>query len=86
MAKHSFSVSALIDAPAAKVYGIIADYREGHPSILPKPFFGSIQIERGGTGAGTVISFQELDDEAIAAADLWEGIKATGGSRHKMRL
>jgi polyketide cyclase/dehydrase/lipid transport protein len=58
MTQHSFSASALIDAPAAKVYGIIADYRGGHQQILPKPYFVSMQVEQGGRGAGTVISFQ----------------------------
>ena len=46
--------SASIAAPAAKVYGIIADYRTGHPSILPKPF-DRLTVEEGGVGAGTKI-------------------------------
>jgi hypothetical protein len=58
MAQHSFSASALIDAPAPKVYAIIADYRNGHQLILPKPYFVSMQIEQGGYGAGTVVNFQ----------------------------
>ena len=58
MAQYSLSASALIDAPAAQVYGIIADYQEGHPSILPKPHFVSMTVEQGGVGAGTVVNFQ----------------------------
>ena len=58
MAQHTFGASALIDAPAAQVYGIIADYRNGHPYILPKPYFVGMQVEQGGLGAGTVINFQ----------------------------
>jgi hypothetical protein len=58
MALHRFSASLLIPAPAAKVYDIVADYREGHPRILPKPTFVSMAIERGGVGAGTVVNFQ----------------------------
>jgi len=45
---------ARIDAPAAKVYGIIADYHVGHPSILP-PAFRNLVVESGGVGAGTRI-------------------------------
>ena len=58
MAKHTVSASKLIFAPARKVYDIIADYRDGHPRILPKPYFVSIHVEEGGYGAGTVIHFQ----------------------------
>lgn len=58
MARHQVGASALIEVPAAKVYGIIADYRNGHPHILPKPYFISLTVEEGGIGAGTVINFQ----------------------------
>ena len=58
MAKHSFSASKLISAPAKRVYDLIADYRNGHPRILPKPYFLSLDVEQGGYGAGTVINFQ----------------------------
>jgi hypothetical protein len=58
MAKHSVSASALISAPSQRIYGLIADYRNGHPRILPKPYFVSLEVEQGGFGAGTVINFQ----------------------------
>lgn len=58
MAKHNVSASALISAPARKIYGLVADYRNGHPRILPKPYFVSLNVEQGGYGAGTVINFQ----------------------------
>ena len=58
MAKHSFSASKLISAAAQRVYDLIADYREGHPRILPKPYFVSLNVEKGGYGAGTIINFQ----------------------------
>ena len=58
MAKHDVSASQLISAPAQKVYDLIADYRNGHPRILPKPYFISLYVEQGGYGAGTVINFQ----------------------------
>ncbi|HJQ15350.1 MAG TPA: SRPBCC family protein [Anaerolineales bacterium] len=58
MAKHTISASKLISAPAGKVYDLIADYRNGHPRILPKPYFVSLDVEKGGYGSGTVINFQ----------------------------
>ena len=58
MAQQSFSASALISAPTQTVYRLIADYRNGHPRILPKPYFVSLDVEQGGYGAGTVINFQ----------------------------
>lgn len=56
MNNHEISASALIGAPADKVYSIIADYRNGHPHILPKSAFESLTVEKGGVGAGTEIS------------------------------
>ena len=58
MAKHSLSASKLISSPAQRIYDLIADYRNGHPRILPKPYFVSLSVEQGGYGAGTVINFQ----------------------------
>ena len=48
------SKSAEISAPADRLYGIIADYRNGHPRILP-PAFTGLTVEAGGVGAGTRI-------------------------------
>ena len=50
--------SAVIAAPPPIVYGLIADYRQGHLSILPPRYFQNLQVEEGGVGAGTRISFQ----------------------------
>jgi uncharacterized protein YndB with AHSA1/START domain len=58
MAKHDISASALISAPSRKVYALIADYRNGYPRLLPKPYFTSLHVEQGGYGAGTAIHFQ----------------------------
>jgi hypothetical protein len=55
MALHKISVSANIGAPAEKVYAILADYREGHPRILPRPPFLILEVEQGGYGEGTVV-------------------------------
>lgn len=49
--------SAIIDASPEQVYAIIADYRNGHPRILPEENFSSLEVEQGGVGAGTVIRF-----------------------------
>jgi len=58
MPLHHVSASAIIPAPPARVYGILADYRIGHPGILPQPPFHSYEVESGGQGAGTIIRFQ----------------------------
>ncbi len=47
MAQHTISASALVPAPAREVYAIIADYRDGHPKILPRPPFVSLEVEQG---------------------------------------
>lgn len=52
------SESLVIAAPAATVYDIIADYREGHPRILPPEYFGRLDVEAGGRGSGTRIRFE----------------------------
>jgi len=51
--RYSIGATARIQAPAPQVYGILADYRDGHPHILPKQFT-SLSVEQGGRGAGTV--------------------------------
>lgn len=56
MSTITIQAAALIDAPAERVYDILADYNEGHPGILPKSFFESLAVEKGGYGAGTVFS------------------------------
>jgi len=58
MKPYRAAASALIDAPPKLVYDILADYRGGHPLILPKSYFVSLDVEKGGVGAGTIISFQ----------------------------
>ena len=54
----NISASAIIHAPASRVYAIIADYREGHPHIVPPKYFRNLVVEQGGTGAGTKIRFE----------------------------
>jgi hypothetical protein len=47
--------SILINASAETVYRQIADYRLGHPRILPRRYLHSLEVEAGGFGAGTII-------------------------------
>lgn len=48
------SASALIPAPPAAVYAVLADYRNHHPHILPTQYFRDFVVEEGGQGAGTI--------------------------------
>jgi hypothetical protein len=50
--------SRVIKAPAERVYAILTDYRNEHPRILPKPYFMSLHVDKGGIGEGTQIHFQ----------------------------
>ena len=50
------SAERAIPAPANAVYALLADYRNGHPRILP-PAFSDLTVLRGGIGAGTEIRF-----------------------------
>lgn len=55
---YKVSASMVVEAPAEMVYAIVADYREGHPQILPRKYFTALEVERGGRGEGTVIRFR----------------------------
>jgi hypothetical protein len=57
MPRHQVGVTGVVRAAPARVYGILADYRDGHPHVVPRPPFGEILVEEGGVGAGTVIRF-----------------------------
>lgn len=48
---------ATLPASPATIYGIIADYRVGHPAILPPQYFEGLAVDAGGTGAGTRIRY-----------------------------
>ena len=58
MPRHEVTAEAVVNAPAERAYALIADYRDGHPRIIPRPPFVSLDVEQGGTGEGTVIRFQ----------------------------
>jgi hypothetical protein len=49
------SASARVEAPARRVYELIADYRDGHTRIVPRKYFKRLDVEQGGFGAGTII-------------------------------
>ena len=55
--RHLVTASAHINAAPKSVYGIIADYRTGHPRIVPDAF-RDLMVERGGVGGGTIIRFK----------------------------
>jgi DNA-directed RNA polymerase subunit H (RpoH/RPB5) len=48
-------VSEVIEARPEEIYAILADYRVGHPAILPKPYFTDLVVKEGGQGAGTIV-------------------------------
>ncbi|MCC6607791.1 MAG: SRPBCC family protein [Anaerolineae bacterium] len=56
MNQYDVAVSRRIDAPPTAVYGVFANYHHGHAAVLPKPYFTSMTVEKGGTGAGTEIT------------------------------
>jgi hypothetical protein len=57
MASVHIEESREIAARPEVIWGIISDYRNGHPHILPGAF-GPLQVEQGGQGAGTVMRFE----------------------------
>ena len=59
MAAVRVTAERSIDAPADVVYQCIANYQEHHrPEGFLPPSFSDFRVERGGVGAGTVISFK----------------------------
>jgi hypothetical protein len=52
------TASKMIHAPTDTIYRLIADYRNGHPQILPKSYFLSMDVQEGGYGAGTIVNFE----------------------------
>jgi hypothetical protein len=52
------TATKIINAPAERIYEILADYRNNHPRILPRHYFLSLDVEAGGFGAGTIVNFK----------------------------
>ncbi|MBV9708154.1 MAG: SRPBCC family protein [Chloroflexi bacterium] len=57
MGQIKAKAAAILEAHPEDVYATIADYRQGHPNILPKEMY-DLQVEQGGYGAGTIIRFK----------------------------
>jgi hypothetical protein len=53
MRTYRVSSTGRVDAPAARVYEVIADYRRHHPHIVPPEYFRRLEVLKGGVGAGT---------------------------------
>ncbi|GCE09607.1 SRPBCC family protein [Dictyobacter aurantiacus] len=58
MAQNHYETVALIAAPAAVVYALLADYRRGHMKIMPRQYIRQFEVESGGQGDGTVIRYR----------------------------
>jgi len=74
MVQATAAASSEIGAGPRVVYDLIADYHDGHPSILPPEHFTRLDVEEGGRGAGTVIRFgmKVLGRERTARAQITE--------------
>lgn len=57
MPEIAVSAEQAVAAPVEQVYSYIADYRNHHPHFLPGAF-SDFQVEEGGEGAGTVVSYR----------------------------
>jgi hypothetical protein len=55
MNPSTVSATARVQAPARRVYDLIADYQNGHKRIVPPKYFKRLDVESGGVGDGTVI-------------------------------
>jgi hypothetical protein len=61
MTRISFGADRVLAVPADIVYHCLADYAEHHrPEGFLPPAFTALRVERGGVGAGTVITYSTL--------------------------
>ena len=58
MGQVKVKAAAVLEARPEDVYATIADYRQGHPNILPKESLYDLRVEQGGYGAGTIHRFK----------------------------
>src|SRR5215211_2943700 len=58
MAQVVVQTKRLVAASPQRVYAFLADYQNNRPRILPPEYFRDYRVERGGDGAGTVISYR----------------------------
>jgi hypothetical protein len=73
MIRH-ISASRRIPAAPGTIYGIIADYHDGHRRIVSPKAFRWLAVEKGGVGAGTEIRFamRVFGSERVARAVVTE--------------
>jgi hypothetical protein len=73
---YTIAVGATLSAPASACYATIADYRKGHPAILPPDYFGPLTVQAGGVGDGTKIRFtmRVLGQERVMHAAITEPV------------
>ena len=56
MVRFTVEVDSIINASAADVYSVLADYNHGHPHIMPKEFCDGLEVKKGsGVGEKTRI-------------------------------
>lgn len=62
IARRTWTVSETrhLSAPPERIYGLIADYVQGHPRIVPPKYFRDFVVRQGGYGAGTEIEFSMI--------------------------
>ena len=58
MSQVDAQTERLIAASPQRVWALLADYRNNRPRILPPEYFEDYQVEQGGDGAGTIISYR----------------------------
>lgn len=65
---------AILNARPEDVYSSIADYRNGHPNIVPRENMYNFRVEEGGYGEGTVVhfTFKALGVERVMSARISE--------------
>jgi hypothetical protein len=71
--RYRVIASRRVAAPAARVYDIIADYRVGHPSILPRAF-RNLQVDDGRARRGHAVSGIGLRAAVWTQGDSCEGV------------
>ena len=58
MAQVVVQTERLFAASPQRVHAFLADYQNNRPRILSPEYFRDYRVERGGDGAGTVISYR----------------------------
>jgi hypothetical protein len=58
MGQIRVQATAVLKARPEDVYATIADYRQGHPRILPPKNLYDLKVEQGGYGEGTIMRFK----------------------------